>query len=349
MPFDLYNINGTLLWRRGTRLKHAEGGIISQSFFRQRPDTEHHQVSAPESLETLFHRYAQLTERWSCTVQDARDLRQLAGELVVLCEAHSDVCVGFVPYLAGSSHALRHSFAVTSVAIQLGTALGLDAGRLKTLARAALTMNLSLISNHDDWKKTRGPLNEQQKINVHRHPSLSADLLSQTPGVDLRWISAVDQHHENLDGSGYPLGLKGNEITMEARLLRVADSWCALVMDGSGRGKKTPQGALNELSNCTRGVLDHQVFLALKTLMGHYPPGTLIRLENRETAVVVRWVRSGSLLPLSALSILTPSGEIMREFKIRDARQFGFHIRDYTLLNLAQMSRLPWLRVWTSG
>lgn len=348
LPFDIYSIHGTLLWKQGSSLKNTKGDILSQSLFRQRLDSERKEVNAPGRLENLLQLYGQLTERWSCTVQDVSDLKQLAGELVVLCETHSDVCVGMAPYIAGRSHALRHSFCVAIVSILLGTALGLDAGRLNTLARAAMTMNLSLLSNHDDWKKNRGPLNEQQKMNVRRHSSLSADLLSQTPGVDLRWIAAVDQHHENLDGSGYPLGLKGNAIAAEARVLRAADIWCALVMDSTGRGKKTPMGALGELSNSASAHLDHLVLQALKNLMGYYPPGTLIRLDNRETAVVTHWTRSGSLLPLSALGVLTPSGEVMREFRFRNTRESGFRIRDYTLLNLAQTSRIPWLRVWSS-
>lgn len=345
LPFDLYSSNGTLLSRQGSRLKSAGDNL---TLFRVRPDAGHTAETALRLLTDLFHRYGQLTERWACTVQDVRDMQLLADELAELCDTHSDVCVCMAAYLPGKSHATRHSFAVAIVAILLATTLGWHAGRLPTLARAAMTMNLSLLSNHDDWARTRGALNESQRMNVRRHPGLSADLLAQTPGVDLRWINAVDQHHENLDGSGYPLGLMGDEISPEARVLRVADSWCALVLHGSGRGKKTPRAALEELTQAAGAHLDLRVFVALKNLMGPYPPGALVRLENRETAVVIRWVRNASM-PLSALSIFSPSGETLLEFKRRDMRQFGFGIRDYTLLNLAQMSRLPWQRVWTSA
>ena len=52
----------------------------------------------------------------------------------------------------------------------------------------------------------------------------SAALLLRSPCVDLDWFAAVDQHHENLDGTGYPVGLKGSDISPEARVLRVADA-----------------------------------------------------------------------------------------------------------------------------
>ena len=347
LPFDLYSSNGTLLSKQGTRLRNNSATLISQALFRSRPVAEGDEQLALQQLESLYSRYGQLTERWSCSIEDVRQLKLLAAELIELCGTHSDMCVCMAAYLPGRSHATRHSFAAAVFAILLGSLLAWDAS-LPTIAQAALTMNLSHLSHHDDWAGIRGHLSEGQRMNVHRHPYLSADLLSQTPGTDLRWITAVDQHHENLDGSGYPVGLQGEEIVPEARVLRVADTWCALVLDRQGRGRKPPRHALHLLSESARGHLDHQVFLALKKLIGFYPPGTFIRLANRETAVVVRWDRNG-YLPRSVLSIISAAGEVMPEFKIRNVTQLGCRIRDYTHLDFAQMSHLPWPRVWASA
>jgi len=348
LPFDLYSGNGTLLSRQGSRLKGNPETLLSQSLFRPRLDSERNEVGALRRLESLIVQYGQQTESWSCSIENVRQLKLLAGELVELCAAHSDVCVSMAAYLPGATHAIRHSFAVAIHSIVLGSALGLDTSHLHTLARAALTMNLSLLSYHDDWASIRGTLSVLQMNNVHRHPFLSSDLLSQSPGVDLNWITAVDQHHENFDGSGYPLGLKGELIALESRVLRAADMWCALVLDRSGRGRKPPRLALHELSGSVRGHLDYQIFVTLKKLMGCYPPGTLTRLSNRETALVVRWDRNGPL-PRSVVSIISASGETMREFNIRNVSQSGFGIRDYAQLNLAQISRIRWPRVWESS
>ncbi len=345
LPFDLYSSNGILLSKQGSRLNSNVETLLAKSFFRAQRDAERDEAGALPLLQTLFSRYGELTERWSCTIEDVCELKLLADDLAELCDAHSDVCVCMAPYLAGGSYATRHSFAVAIVALMLGSTLGWNAGRQVTLVRAAMTMNLSLLSNHDDWAGIRGRLSEYQQMSVHRHPCLSADLLAQSPGTDLRWISAVEQHHENLDGSGYPLALKGEEIIPEARVLRVADTWCAMALHPSGRGRKPPRLALREMMDVARGHLDHTVFLALKKLMGAYPPGTLIRLANRETALVHRWVSAVSA-PRAVLSIISPTGELMRKFRHRNTTQFGFRVRDYAQLNLLQMSRLPWQRVW---
>lgn len=348
LPFDLYSGNGTLLSRQGTRLKGDCEILLARPLFRARLDSERDEGRALHALQNLFVRYGHLTQHWSRTHDAVSQLKLLADELADLCMTHSDLCLCMAAYLPGKSRATRHSFAVAIVALLLGSALAWDCAQRQTLARAALTMNLSLLSDHDDWAGIRGPLSALQHSHLRRHPNLSVDLLCQSSGADERWVTAVDQHHENLDGSGYPRGLKGDEIGAEARLLRVADTWCALVFHSSGRGRKPAQHALNDLSQSARGHLDHQVFLALKKLMGPYPPGSLIRLANRETALIIRWTPLGSL-PLTALSIISASGVIMPEFKMRTVSQRGFRILDYAQLNLAQMSRLPWHRVWAAG
>ncbi len=345
--FDLFNSRGTLLLKKGTRLGRDTDFLLTQSLFRTHADSESDEGGALLRLESMYRRYGRLMEIWSCRAEDVQQLNLVAADLVELCASHSDICVSMAAHLPGKSHATRHCFAAAIVAILLGNALGWGSKRQNTLALAAFTMNLSLLAYHDDWAKNRSRLSGFQRGNVHRHPGLSAELISQSPGSALSWITAVDQHHENLDGSGYPLGLKGSDISPEARVLRVADAWCALILLRSGRCRKSPRDALVELSESSRGHLDHQVFQALKRLMGAYPPGTFVRLANRETAIVTRWERYGAL-PKYALSILSPSGQLTREHKSRDVTQFGYAIREYTHLDISQMAQFSWSRIWVS-
>jgi HD-GYP domain-containing protein (c-di-GMP phosphodiesterase class II) len=344
LPFDLYSGTGTLLAKRGARLNDHSAAVLSQRLFRSRLDCELDGEKALQRLQSLYAEYERLTDHWSCAPEDVRQLKLVSCELIELCSGNSDVCVCMAAYLSAQSHAKRHSFAVAIVSILLGSSLGWN-GKLPTIASAALTMNLSQLSHHDEWAVTRGHLSVIQQKNVRGHPRLSAELLSESPGTDLPWITAVAQHHENLDGSGYPLRLKGEEILPEARILRVADTWCALVLHWQGKGKKTPQHALEILSVSSRTHLDHQVFLALKKLMGSYPPGTFVRLANREIALVMSWDRSGAM-PNSVLSVISSTGEIMQTFNVRNVTKLDSRVRDYTHLNLAQMSRLPWSRLW---
>lgn len=348
LPCDLYNGKGLLLIKKGSQVKGDAELLLAQPLFRSRDESDNDDRLSLQRFETLYQRYGQLMGAWNCRSEDVLALKRQAGDLVHLCGSHSDLCVASASHLPGKGHATKHCFATAIVAILLGDALGWNLRRQHVLARAALTMNLSLLPLHDDWAKSRAPLGAAQKADVRRHPGLSAELLIQSPGVDLAWITAVDQHHENLDGSGYPVGLEGHGISPEARVLRVADAWCALILSHAGKARKTPRDAIQELSRFVGAHFDHQVFQALKKLMGAYPPGTFVRLANRETAIIMRWDKQGSA-PKYATSVLSPTGEMPREFKLRPLTRHGYEIRDYTYLDMAQMARFSVARIWASG
>lgn len=347
LPVDLYASNGALLSRRGQVLGGGKGSLLGQAGCWAYVDTPQADVEAVHELERLFALYADLMQEWACSRRDVLSLMQVADELLALCAAHADVCLCTAAYLPGPSHALRHSFRTAIVALLLGNALDLGAASARTLVRAALSMNLSLLAHHDDWARSTLPLSSAQRCNVQNHPALAADLLAQCTGVDLKWISAVDQHHENLDGSGYPLGLRGMEIGMEARVLRVADAWSAMTQHYLERARKTPWQALQILSGENRGAMDCRVLESLKNLMGAYPPGTCVRLRNREIALVTRWERKEAQ-PKNVLSVVSSAGKVMKSYHYRDTRERMFSILDYTHLNYAQLAGLAWPQVWNA-
>lgn len=348
VPFDLFNSKGALLVRKGSRLQDDAGYLLSQTLYRPRDHTEEDFQQQMQQLEDLYGRYGRLMEAWNCRPEDVLELRRLAGNLVHLCGGCSDLCVAMASHLGGKSNAVRHSFATAIVAVLIGATLGWNLRRQHTLARAGLTMDLSLLSIEDEKTGSRRPLDEDERNDALRHPGRSAAMLLQSACVDNDWFAAVDQHHENLDGTGYPVGLKGSNISPEARVLRVADAWCTAVLLPSGQARRTPIDAIHTMQRYIGMRFDPKVFQALKRLMGAYPPGTFVRLANRETAIVMRWDRHGAL-PKYATSVLTSTGEAAREFKVRPLTERGYCIRNYTYLDMAQMARFSLSRIWAAG
>lgn len=348
LPFDLYNRKGTLLVKAGTCIREGAESLLSQQLYKSQADSEQDVQLAYERLEALYRRYAQLMDTWHDQPDSLLELRRVAGDLVHLSGKYSDLCIATAAHLKDRSHAVKHSFAAAIVAVLLGHAMGWHLHRQHTLARAALTMNLSQLALHDDWARSRARLSDAQRENVLRHPGLSAELLQRSGCIERDWIVAVDQHHENLDGSGYPLALQGREIVPEARVLRVADAWCAMILMRAGRSGKSPKEALLEIGRHVGSRFDSQVFQTLKKLMGSYPPGTFVRLANRETAIVIRWEKQDDL-PKYATSVLSSIGAELRECKVRQLTHHAFRIRDYTYLDMGQISRFSIARALLSG
>lgn len=283
---------------------------------------------------------------WSCSVQDVIRLSTLAAELVGLNDSAPQVCLGMAPHAPIVSPALRHAFFAAIVGVQLARGLRLDAVRQLAVAKAALTMNLSALELHDDLATKEAAPSEPQRITLLRHPLLAADLLLDSPGADLRWIEAVEQHHEALDGSGYPRALRGDEICLEARILKLADAWCALIAPRRrNRGAKSPREAIHWLLSRHRQHFDPRLLDALRRLNGSYPPGTLVRLASRETAIVVD-LPHGAAPPRRVIAFLGAHGSLYRDPVRRDTGRSHYAIRGYAPLPSAAIAPAYWSSLW---
>jgi HD-GYP domain-containing protein (c-di-GMP phosphodiesterase class II) len=103
----------------------------------------------------------------------------------------------------------------------------------------------------------RGPLSEREWAEVRRHPELGAALIGDVSLEDIReWILC---HRERPDGSGYPRGLRGDQIPLEARILAVADAYTAIISDRAHRLGRGHEEACRELARCAGTQFDAAV------------------------------------------------------------------------------------------
>lgn len=120
------------------------------------------------------------------------------------------------------------------------------------------------------------------------HPQLSIEMLRELGVRDEQWIQAVLQHHEQPDGNGYPSGLEGTAIATGAQILSLAEMYGARVKPRGDRAGVPGKEVLRRMF-VNRGATadDKLVQVFIKTL-GIYPPGSFVKLENGETAIVTR-------------------------------------------------------------
>lgn len=342
LPFDLFNRRGVLVSRSGSILPDR---LDDQQLFRVVDDTEGGDCATLDGLVERARQYSRIAAVWGREANDARRIDDIAQSLIHLVGTNSALCVGMAMHMPISSHAVRHSFAVATTAVTLGIWLELDDRTLLTVARAALTMNVSSLALHDDCATVRGRLAPARRSDIGGHPLLAANRLMETPGIDARWIDAVEQHHENTDGSGYPYGNTRDHIPLEARILRVADVWCALANPGADRILGSPKAIMDEMFRRERRRLDDHALCELRKRFGAHPPGSLVRLANRETALVPTWTK-GAADPGLVISVLTPSGEIDPRPKLRSTGKQGYGIRGHAAFSVNQLRNVPWGKVW---
>ncbi len=156
---------------------------------------------------------------------------------------------------------LRHSRSVGRYAEAMARQLGLDSHRVERTRLAAVLHDIGKIGIPDSTLFKPGPLTDEEWAELRNHPEVGARLLD-APGLgDLRaWILA---HHERIDGTGYPLGLNGTEIPIEARIIAVADAFEAMLSDRPYRASRPVDEAVAELRRCAGTQFDPDVVDAL--------------------------------------------------------------------------------------
>lgn len=143
-----------------------------------------------------------------------------------------------------------HARRVEELAVALGKVIGLDEVSLKNLEYASRLHDLGkILISEEIANKPR--LTESEMIMMHAHSAMGVKLL-RTIGIGDAIANPVEQHHENFDGSGYPLGLTGEEIDIHARILRIADTFDAITSMRPYHPLRTIRGAHKEMEKCAK-------------------------------------------------------------------------------------------------
>jgi hypothetical protein len=156
-----------------------------------------------------------------------------------------------------------HSQRTARMAVELGLRMGLAPDRLRVIARGAYLHDLGKIAIPDHILNKPGTLTSDERTIVEAHPQLGFDLASNAPSLR-EVLPIILHHHERVDGQGYPKGLAGNAVPLEARVVAVADVWDALTSDRSYRLGWEPAVALAHIEAGSGTHFDPNVVGALK-------------------------------------------------------------------------------------
>jgi diguanylate cyclase (GGDEF)-like protein/putative nucleotidyltransferase with HDIG domain len=159
-----------------------------------------------------------------------------------------------------------HSKKVSKYATDMAEALGYSQERIATLRAAALLHDIGKIGVSDRLLMKSGPLSDEDWEPIRAHPKLGVAILKHVESLS-GCLAAIQYHHERYDGAGYPAGLKGENIPLDARIMAVADSYDAMTsLRPYRQGKFTREQALAELKRCAGTQFDPkivEVFLSL--------------------------------------------------------------------------------------
>ena len=191
-----------------------------------------------EEVESYHHHLEKLVEERTAKLQEAYH---------ILKRVHLDsvkVLIGAIdakdPYTRG------HSDRVRKMSMSMGTKLGFNEMRLESLEYGALLHDIGKIGIKDEVLQKQGSLSPEEYQNMQEHPLIGVKIVE---GIDFfkDKMTMIRHHHEHFDGSGYPDGLDGEAIPLEARIIAIADAFDAMTSKSPHRGGMAIMDVIGEL------------------------------------------------------------------------------------------------------
>lgn len=259
------------------------------------PDTEAAPSGPPplpvtEGLEAWDQLISRVTRLLADAAVDAAWLErfiELSSQVRALAQRNMDMALYVLIQANGTGiddYSARHAMVCLVIAELAAQWMEWPEEEMLALARAALSMNMSITTLQDSLARQSAALTDAQRQLVDGHAGASVDLLTQAGVVDSAWLYAV-QHHHTVLGSETPD--KSQVGPRLAELLRRVDVYTAKLSRRGTRGSVTPATAARDACLDPSGNPD-ALGATLLRVVGLYPPGTFVELANGETAVVVK-------------------------------------------------------------
>lgn len=180
-----------------------------------------------------------------------------------------------------------HSVAVCAMMVALAKQLGLDEQTTRTAGLAGLMHDLGKAMMPMDVLNKPGKLTAAEFAIIKTHPVEGHRALLSGTNVDPLVLDVCLHHHEKTDGSGYPKGLKSDEISLFAKMGAVCDVYDAITSNRPYKTGWDPAESLRKMAEWANGHFDTRVFQAFVKSLGIYPIGSLVQLSSGRLGVVV--------------------------------------------------------------
>jgi len=211
----------------------------------------------------------------------------MAQTISSACDLDTDAALAHILFSCEACYPVRQSINVAIITALLLSRMNNDPARTQSAVCAALTMNISVCKLLHTLYEQKDMTPEQSQA-LNAHPVESAKQLASMGVQDKVWLTFVEQHHEFLDGSGFPQKLKGAAIALESQVIGLADRYCSAVTERAYRAAVPPDVVLKQIREKSGAAIDPKLISGLVYWIGLYPPGTVVELFNRDIAVVTR-------------------------------------------------------------
>ena len=338
LAWDVYDDQGALLLHTGYIIETSNqlDILMSRGIFHisdkpsYAPHIERHDLREEVSPFQLMDQiYSRLEEMISLSIPASgkdfpASIMNLCGSLQQACLQDTDATLSTILLGPTRRYSIKHSIDVAIICEVIGQALGMPDNKRISVIAASLTENIAMMTLSDILSSQVKPLTDEQRKAIQRHPARGMEILQSLGVKDHVWLDAVLKHHESPDGKGYPEGLHGDAVPSYARLISMADFYCAKISDRSYRSPLSSHEAMQFIFPASESRIDAGISELFVKTFGIYLPGTFVSLKNNQVAVVTR--RGAKIHSPIVHAVTGKDGMLLPGPMYRDTSNPGFEI-----------------------
>lgn len=216
-----------------------------------------------------------------------KDFRRVLDMILDELQSHDQAMIMLHSMQIADHYLFQHSLNVCLYALMLGSSLGYTREELSTLGLGALLHDVGKTLIPEQILMKPGRLTEEEMAIMRKHTEDGFRIMKEIPNVSLISAHCALQHHERLDGSGYPRGIKGDELHDFAKLLGIVDTFDAMTTHRVYKKAALPHEAVEVLYAGAGKLYDFDMINVFRDRIAIYPPGTTVELNTGEVGIVV--------------------------------------------------------------
>jgi len=228
---------------------------------------------------------------------DLHGVRHIVKENVKQVLKNEDAMLMMTLLKSKSDSRAEHSLNVSILSIGFARFLGYNESRLEDIGMGALLHDIGQVKVDSKLLTKAGRLNQNEMAAMAQHPKFAFDILQSKKDLTSSCIDIAINHHERLEGQGYPRGLKGDKLSDEVKLVSIVDVFESLTSPQVYRKSMSVGDAYKILMAGKRSHFDERMVIKFVEWRGLYPPGSIVEMENGEVGIVIAANRKLKLKP----------------------------------------------------
>jgi HD-GYP domain-containing protein (c-di-GMP phosphodiesterase class II) len=251
-------------------------------------------VSFESATETLDKVFESLRES---RPTDISAVKEAVNPLIEGVFRNQEAVAALLRLKESGDYLYNHGISMAIWAVIVGRYIGLHRDELEKLAIGCAMCDVGMTELPAELLHTPQKLTDKQRRIIEAHPKLGAAMVAESGEVDFEILAIIENHHERLDGSGYPRGMVGASIPLLARIAGLADTYDAMITARPYAKARTSHEAAQELIDAKGHLFQDSLVEQFVQAIGLFPTGTLVELNSGEVAIVVRQNDSRRLKP----------------------------------------------------